>query len=84
MFAGLHVQHEVTRVRYRIPGASRQPVCFIFMQRDVRKSLGVGMLSFGQRVCEVIEAGRADASQALEDFSPHNRNTWFGASERYS
>jgi predicted acylesterase/phospholipase RssA len=73
-------QIEQIKLRNQIRLITKDPplrVCVVRPGLDLGQSPGVGLLSFGLKVDELIAMGRKSAEERLSRFDPSNPNTWY-------
>ncbi len=73
-------QIEQIKLRNQIRLITKDPplrVCVVRPGLDLGQSPGVGLLSFGLKVDELVAMGRKSAEERLSRFDPENQNTWY-------
>lgn len=81
--ASLVSQVAATKLRNEIRGAIGDPkfpkieLCVIRPNENIETKLGVGLLSFGEKVDELVSLGEQEAHQRIHRFDPANENTWY-------
>jgi predicted acylesterase/phospholipase RssA len=78
--ASLIAQIRTVRLRNQIRGytdESKIRVCVIRPESSLEKDLGVSILSFGEKVDEMVGLGEQAANQRLNRFDPDNEDTWY-------
>lgn len=76
----LTAQIDQIRLRNRIramTGDDKLRLCVIRPALDIGREPGVGLLSFGLKVSELIAAGKLSAEQRIARFDPQNEQTWY-------
>jgi len=74
-------QIDLTKVRNQIARARPREkptiLCAVRPQSDLTEEYGVGLLSFGQNVDQLIRAGEQDADLRLDNFNHEDEKTWY-------
>jgi predicted acylesterase/phospholipase RssA len=76
----LTAQIEQIKLRNQIRSYTKDPplrVCVVRPSLDLGTAPGVGLLSFGLHVEQMVEMGRQSAVERLSRFDPANPNTWY-------